>query len=216
MDNFKQDNPMLEKLKLDNLPQEEENNQNEQNIWNNKQTTIYDPILVSTNKKEDNSNTNQGYKNDENIINLSSNDSHHPNDILEDFQNDDSPSITNKEDRIELIEKATNVNQNKNFTRKKRVRVWGASSLINKANQEMEKKILYNGQTAIISTSGTSSFRRKKRKNILKDPSFSNIDQKRYRYKIKKIRKIRNYPENSLFPLINKDIKTRENIRLLD
>jgi hypothetical protein len=173
-------------------PQEEDNNQNQVNAWNNNQT-IFDISLITTNKGNNTNNLGPApIDGNADQVYLILDSSHHTPNFGDEFQN--YPSITNKEDKIELIEKAPVISQN--ATRNKRLRGLRnhIRGLINKAAQEKGLKLFpYNGQLENDSTLGHSSNRCKRRKKHLEDASNSNIDQKRFRYKIKKIRNRRKY-----------------------
>ena len=179
-------------INQDNPPEEEnnQNNQNEVKAWNNNQT-IYDISLITTNQNNNldpaptDINANQIY------LVINSTHGHHTANFLDEFQNGYNPSLTNKEDKIELIEKAPVVNQNRSLVRNKRFR--GSKKnhnrgLINNANQEKGFSN-YTGQLENNSTLRHSSYRLKRRKKKLNNASNSNIDQKKFRYKIKKIKK---------------------------
>ena len=152
--------------------QDEDNNQNEVKAWNNSQT-IFDISLITTNK--DNYTNNLGpaptdINADQIDLILNSSHGHHTANFGDLFQNNLNPFFMDKEDKenkIELIEKAPIVDQNRSLKRNKRFRGWRNHNkgLINNANQdEGIKPFLYKGKLENDSTLGHSSYRPKRRK----------------------------------------------------
>lgn len=199
----------------DKFPKEEENNKNDFFAWNNKQTAFETISSIMTNKNNNTNNLNleQDDLNPAQIfLNQTSEHDDPLENIAEEIENGNNSYLTNKEDKIILLKKAPVINQNKRFTRKKRLRNSGEDKIdiSNKVDQEKEINFsLCNGQIKDDISLEYSSCRHKKRKKSLHDPSISNIDQKRFRYKIKIIR-IRSKYQNSKFSFLNKDIKSRE------
>ena len=197
-------------------PQEEESNRIE--FWINNQTIFETFSNIETNQGDHANNVNPS-PNDlnatQNYLNVTST---HNNLFEIEFPNENFTSLTNKEDRILIIKKAPFANQNKSFRGKKRLRFsWNNKSDINandKENQENKAILIpYNSHLENDGTSGHSSNRCKRRKNNLNDPSNSNIDQNRFRYKIKKIKNIRIYSQNSEFSNLIKGTKSRKSKR---
>ena len=199
----------------DKFPKEEENNKNDFFAWNNKQTAFETISSIMTNKNNNTNNLNleQDDLNPAQIfLNQTSEHDDPLENIAEEIENGNNSYLTNKEDKIILLKKAPVINQNKRFTRKKRLRNSGEDKIdiSNKVDQEKEINFsLCNGQIKNDISLEYSSCKNKKRKKSLLDPSISNIDQKRFRYKIKIIR-IRSKHQNSKFSFLNKDIKSSE------
>lgn len=209
-------NTEIKDVKLDNS-QEEENNRIYFSLWHNNQTsfetissikTNKDNYIINLNPEPADLNPGQNHLNSSTL-------SHHFENIEEGIPYENNPSLINKEDKIELIKKSPIINQNIRFTRKKRLRD-SINTKINKCDKENQEKqvklVYYNRQLENTGILESSSYRFKRRKNNLGDPCISNMDQKRFRYKIRKKRNIRIFPQNSEFSSLGKDIK-REKIK---
>lgn len=165
-------------------PEELENNQNQPDpLWANSQT-VFDAIsLIMTNG---NSNVPNNLTLAQNILNpipdqLSIENSE---ETIQDVKKNNN-SITKQKD-IVLIKRASILNQNKNFLQRKRNRnnIKKNIDTMNEMNLEKENENNYYLNKRQIENNITlehSSYRPKSGEN--------NIDKKRFRYKIKKLRK---------------------------